>query len=207
MAPTITDLKWQPSQPNRVLVFVDGHPCVTVSLLTAGRLTVGDRIDAGLLAQWQADQDRRDAYQVALRCLGRRDHSRLEMRRKLKRHGFGPETIAAVLDTLTTQTYLDDRVFAANWVNQRVKNAPRSRRLLAQELRGKGIAADHIEAALLKVDDPQLAQACIRRHRRRWRRFQGPERRLKILAHLSNKGFSYDVSQAAVEACQDDQAD
>lgn len=206
MEHTITDLKWLKSQPDRVMVHVDGQPCATVSLVAAGRLSVGDRVAADMLKQWQSAQDRRDAYHGALRFLSVRDCSRFEMRQKLKRRGFDRVTIEAVLQELIDKKYIDDQVFAANWVNYRMKTSPRSRRLLAQELIHKGIAQDQIEAALMPTDERQLALACIHRQRRRWRRLEGPVRRLKMLAHLNNKGFAYDVSRYAVEA-YDDQAD
>ncbi len=181
------------------MVHVDGQPCATVSLVAAGRLSVGDRVDADIIQQWQADQGRRDAYQHALRILGARDHSRRELRQKLRRLGFGPAAIDAVIEKLMDQNYIDDHVFAANYVNARMKRSPRSRRLLAQELKRKGIREDQIQAALKPVDERQMALACIHRKRRRWRRFEGPQRRMKMLAHLSSKGFSYDDSQRAVE--------
>lgn len=188
------------------MVHVDGQACATVSLVAAGRLSVGDRVDADIIKLWQVDQGRRDAYQRALRYLGARDHSRREIRQKLRRQGFGRAAIDAAIEKLMDQNYLDDQVYAANYVNYRMKTSPRSRRLLAQELKRKGIRDDHIEAALKPVDERRMALACIHRKRRRWRRFEGQQRRLKILAHLSGKGFSYDVSRLAVET-YGDQAD
>ena len=206
MEHTITDLKWRQSQPDRIMVHVDGQPCATVSLMAAGRLAVGDRVDADMIKQWQVEQGRRDAYQCALRFLGARDHSQREIRQKLRRQGFGGAAIDAAIEKLMDQSYLDDQVFAANYVNYRMKTSPRSRRLLWQELRRKGIRDDHIEAALKPVDERQMALACVHRKRRRWQRFEGQQLRLKMLAHLSSKGFSYDVSRLAVNTyC--DQAD
>ncbi|MBL0714497.1 MAG: regulatory protein RecX [Desulfosarcina sp.] len=200
MKHTITDLKWHKSQPNRIMVHVDGQPCVSVSLVAAGRFTVGNRIGADELKQLQAEQGQRDAVQCALRYLATRDRSRLEIRRQLKRKGFEAAVVDLVLKNLVQKKYIDDQVFAANWVNHRMNTSPRSLRLMGQELKHKGIAGDQIEKALSAIDEHKLALACIHRKRRRWLRFKGRERRLKILTHLSNKGFSYDVSRAAVDA-------
>lgn len=188
------------------MVHIDGRPHATVSLVAAGRLSVGDRVDAARLRQWQTDQERRDAYQLAIRFLGVKDRSRLEVARRLKRQDFDRATIEAVIAKLMDQGYLDDQAYAVNYVNYRVKISPRSRRLMAQELKYRGIAASQIETALKAVDERQLALACIHRQRRRWRRFEDPQRRMKILAYLGNKGFSYDVSRAAVDTYHD-QAD
>ncbi len=206
MEHTITDLKWCKSQPDRVMVHVDGRPHATVSLVAAGRLSVGDRVDAARLQQWKIDQQRRDAYQLALRFLAVKDRSRLEVDRRLNRQGFDRPTIEAVVPQLMDKGYLDDEAYAVNYVNYRAKISPRSRRLMAQELKHKGIAAGEIETALKAVDERQLALACIHRKRRRWRRFEDPQRRMKIMAYLGRKGFSYDVSRAAVDTYHD-QAD
>lgn len=188
------------------MVHMDGKPCASVSLVAAGRFKVGDRIDADTVTQLQADQHRRDAYQCALRFLGVRDRSTLEIGQKLKRQGYDAVVIDSVLKDLIDKNYVNDQSFAISWVNYRMKISPRSLRLIAQELKQKGISAERIEAALIRVDEHTLAMACIHRKRRRWRRFEGRERRFKMLAHLSHKGFSYGVSRNAVESyC--DQAD
>ena len=200
---TITALKWQKSQPDRIMVHLDGRPWATVSLVTAGRFKIGDRIDAGMAAQLKSDQQRRDAYQCALRFLGTRDRSALEIRRKLKHKGFDAPAIDHALTVLIDKKYVNDRQFAQNWINYRSKHAPRSSRLLAQELRQKGISTTDIDAALVPVDEDVLALACLNRKRRRWRGFATRERRHKMLAHLSQKGFTYEVSINAVDAFHD----
>ncbi len=185
------------------MIHLDGKPWASVSLVAAGRLKVGDQIDAKTAAQWQIDQQRRDAYQCALRFLGVRDRSALEIRRKLRQKGFDHPAIDHALRLLIEKQYVNDRLFAANWIRYRMKNAPRSTRLLAQELKQKGIGADDIASALLDADERELALACLRRKRRRWRRLDGREGRRKMLAHLGQKGFTYDVSMTAVDAYRD----
>ena len=85
-----------------------------------------------------------------------------------------------------------------------MNTAPRSRRLMRQELRQKGVGQAQIEIALANVDEHALAIACLHRKRRRWRRLKGAARRPKMLAHLGSKGFSYAVSRDAVETYRDD---
>ncbi len=199
----ITALKWQKSQPDRTMIFLDGKPWASVSLMAAGRLKVGDRIDAETAAQLQIDQQRRDAYQCALRFLGVRDRSALEIRQKLRLKGFDKAVSDQALRNLIEKKYVNDQLFAVNWVNYRMRNSPRSTRLLAQELKQKGINAADIASALVDVDEHDLALACLRRKRRRWQRFDGRERRQKMLAHLAQKGFAYDVSIVAVDAFRD----
>lgn len=204
MKKTITALKWQPSQPGRVRIYLDGEVMAAVSLVTAARFKVGDRIDQDTLAKLRASQERDDAYRCALRLLGRRDHSTLEIRQKLSRRQFDRDAIDDALNRLVEKKYLDDQAFAAHWVNHRMRSAPRSRRLMRQELRQKGVGHAQIEIALADVDEHASAIACLQRKRRRWRRLKRSARHLKMLAHLSGKGFSYAVSRAAAETYRDD---
>lgn len=206
MKHTITALKWHKSQPDRVMMHLDGKPGTLVSLVAAGRFKVGDRIDAETVMQLQAGQNRREAHQSALRFLGVRDRSTLEIRQKLKRQGYDEGVIDHVLQDLIDKNYVNDQAFAINWVNHRMKISPRSLRLIRQELKQKGVSQERIEAAVIRVEEHELAMACIHRKRRRWRRFAGRERTFKMLAHLSHKGFSYDVSRKAVASYRD-QAD
>ena len=204
MKKTITALKWQPSQPGRVRIYLDGEAMATVSLATAARFKVGDPIDQDMLAKLRALQERDNAYRCALRLLGRRDHSTLEIKQKLSRREFDRDAIDEALKRLIEKKYVDDQAFAAHWVNHRMRTAPRSRRLMRQELREKGLGQAQIETALADVDEQALAIACLQRKRRRWRRLKRSARHLKMLAHLSGKGFSYTVSRAAVETYCDD---
>lgn len=145
-----------------------------------------------------------DAYRCALRLLGRRGHSIHEIRRKLSRRDFAPDAINDALKRLMDEKYLDDQAFADNWVNYRMKTAPRSLKLMRQELKQKGVDPKQIASALANLDEHALATACIRRKRRRWHRHKGSARRLKMLAYLNRKGFAYDVSRAVVETYDDD---
>lgn len=204
MKQTITALKCHPSQPGCVRIYLDGEARVAVSLVTAARFQVGDSIDQDTVAKLLASQQRDDAYRCALRLLGRRDHSTFEIKQKLSRRAFEPDVIADALDRLAEKKYLDDQAFAVHWVNQRVNTAPRSLRLMRQELRQKGVGHAQIEMALADVDEQALAIACLQRKRRRWHRLKESARRLKMLAHLGSKGFSYAVSRSALEAYHDD---
>ncbi len=203
MDKAVTAIKWLKSQPDRVLICLDGQPWATVSLLTAGRFKVGDRIAPGEADKLRDAQEKHDAYQCALRWLGGRDRSVLEVRQRLKQRGFDGVAVDHTLTTLLDKNYLDDERFARNWVHDRIKHAPRGSRLLAQELRQKGIDGRVIASALALADEDALASTCLRRKRRRWRRHAGQVRRQKMLAYLSRKGFAFDISLHAVESYRD----
>ena len=58
-----------------------------------------------------ADSNTPSAMAFALKLLGLRNHSRRELERKLLKKGYGAESIAEVVEKLTSRGVLDDRAF------------------------------------------------------------------------------------------------
>jgi regulatory protein len=90
--------------------------------------------------------------------LGRRAHSRVELRRKLSRRGYSVGDIELALSRLIELGYLDDRSFAEGLVRRR--GALRGPLALSAELAARGVDRDLADAALAGFDpDAQLASA------------------------------------------------
>ncbi len=151
---TITAIRPQSNDPQRVNLFIDGEFALGISLntLIRERLAIGTYLDeAGwerLVASEQADQ----AFQQALRQLERRARSTAEMRRYLQRKGFSELICTQTIARLHELGLLDDVDFASRWVASRRAFRPRGERALRSELRQKGIDSSIIEQALA-VDD------------------------------------------------------
>ena len=97
-------------------------------------------------------------WMLGLRLLGRRAHSRAEMRRKLGRRGYSPDETEAAMARLDELGYLDDRSFAEGLVRRR--GAIRGPMALSAELAARGVDRDQADAALAGFDrDAQLASA------------------------------------------------
>ncbi|MEO8247484.1 MAG: regulatory protein RecX [Chloroflexota bacterium] len=95
------------------------------------------------------------AFELAAHFLATRPRSRWEVRRRLQRAAVEPATIERVLERLVSAGLVDDLAFARWWREQRDRHAPRGRRMLEAELRGKGIPRDVIEA--LRGEAPEWA--------------------------------------------------
>ena len=134
---TITQLKVQKRDKDRVSVFLDGEYAFSVSLLTAARWRE---------QELSAARDRGPA--ARRRCAPRlsaggalsglsaakcgRDGTYLSGK------GYDRQIVADVCP-LEAQGYLDDHAFARFWVENREQFRPRGRRALAYELRQKGV--------------------------------------------------------------------
>lgn len=184
--------------PRAVIRLADG-PTTHVLRRDAAGLKIGEAITKSALIALQRRYQQRGAYLQAVRFLGPRDRSAKEIADHLQRKGWSAEACAAALTRLQGEGYVDDPRFARTWVAYRCRTAPRSRWAVSQELKQKGIAPAIIQAAVADMDEERLALACARKKLRQWQRYDGDERRRRILAFLQRKGFPYDACRSAAD--------
>jgi regulatory protein len=101
----------------------------------------------------------------ALGLLARREHSRLELARKLRQRGMGGADLEQVLDELAAARLLSDTRFAEEYARSRVSRGYGPLRIRA-ELRERGIDDAGIQAALEELGEDWYQQARAARQRR-----------------------------------------
>ena len=92
----------------------------------------------------------------ALRLLARREHSRVELARKLSPHAETPEELEALLNDLTERRLLSDERYVEMRMNARGARFGNAR--LAHELKVQGVSNELIDTALMSTED-ELARA------------------------------------------------
>ncbi|MBA2248554.1 MAG: RecX family transcriptional regulator, partial [Chloroflexia bacterium] len=139
----VTAIKPQRRDPERVSVFLDGAFAFGLHqdlVLDAG-LFPGMELDEELTASL-LDRDRvRQAITAALNLLAYRPRAEGEIRTRLRQRGFPDGAIDETLVKLREWHYVDDQDFAERWIENRRERRPRSARMIAMELRGKGVEA------------------------------------------------------------------
>ena len=141
------------------------------------------------------------ALDAGLRLLGRRTHSRVELRRKLSRRGHSADDIEMALSRLVELGYLDDRSFAESLVRRR--GAVRGPLALSAELAARGVDRALADAAVAGFDvDAQLASATSLAERLYARKPATGYREMldNIGSKLLRRGFSTTVVRAACRA-------
>jgi len=108
--------------------------------------------------------DAKTVEAAAVRLLSGREHSIEELRRKLVRKGYPPQTIDPVIQKLAGKRLISDERFTANFVHHHAKRGQGPLRIRAA-LRQQGIADSQVEEALQSadVDWVQLAREVRRR--------------------------------------------
>lgn len=199
MAGTITALRLQKKNKERVNVFLDDEYAFALSVTDAAGLRKGQLLSDADIGELRAAGDLHKVYSQALRYLGYRPRSSSELRRYLQ--GKTPEaaTVDAVLARLEREQLVDDAAFARFWIEDRSRFRPRSARALRHELRRKGLAPDVIDQALADLDEEAAAWDAAAKKLSSWRHLDQDAFDRKLLGHLSRRGFSYGIARSTCE--------
>ncbi len=154
----------------------------------------------------EADDDAAAIHDCSIRLLARREHSRLELQRKLEARDFVRSDILPVLHALESQGLLSDERFAEMFSRTRVENGQGPLKIRS-ELQARGVSAEIIDHALELVDDSWLVH-CRAAWRRRFGMAPADRREWSRQARfLSNRGFSAEQVRRVLDAAAEDDAD
>lgn len=194
----ITAIEAQKKNPSRVNIHLDGEFAFGLERITAAWLRVGQELDERKIGQLQAEDARERAVQQALLFLSYRARSESEIRRNLRKHEIPEDVIEETLERLRRDGLANDGQFAQAWVENRTAFRPRSRRMLALELRQKGLDDELAKSALEGVDDEVLAYEAASKRAGRFKGLDWNEFRKKLSDFLARRGFPYPVIASVV---------
>ncbi len=199
MAGKITKLEIQKNNKERVNVYIESEYALAVTVTVALGLKKGQLLSEADLERLKSDDEGHKAYERAIFFLGFRARSRAEIERYLRDKGFSVEAIAAVVQRLNAEKYLDDEAFAQTWVENRQQFRPKSRRALRHELGQKGLNAAEIEAAVGGLDESESAWQALAPKLAQWRHLDELSFKKKAGGFLGRRGFGYEVVRGALE--------
>jgi regulatory protein len=196
----ITAIKLQKRNHQRVNIFLEGEFAFGLSRIVAAWLEVGQELSEEKIAQLQAEDENEVAFQRSVKFIGYRMRAAAEVRDKLRDNHYPEEVIETVIERLQRDGLIDDERFAQIWVENRAEFRPRSHRVLAYELRQKGIAREVIDEALAEtIEDEELAYRAGSKQSRKLRNLEWPDFRRKLAGFLARRGFSYDIVAPVVD--------
>lgn len=197
--PTIVDMTLKRRRPERFLVRLDSEE----ELILSPEIVLKHQLSPGRELSWdelvpilQEDAIRRAKDQM-LSFLGRRPHSRSELVRKTLERGYSADAIDAALADLERVGLVDDDQYARLFAQNELTLRPCGRRLLAEKLRQRGIAASLIDTVLDDVYARQSAEALLRDQVERFLRKQRGKTRdrkftEKLIRFLQGRGFEWE---------------
>lgn len=132
------------------------------------------------------------AMKRAMRLLGVRARSCKELRDRLLRAGFEPETVEAVEIRLLDVGLLDDESFAAQVVRRGTETG-RSARLTRQDLQRFGVCVEVADASLAGIEGPgsdeERALALAEKKAAACRNLHIDKAVARVVRHLCSKGY------------------
>jgi len=144
------------------------------------------------------------ALSLAYRYLSFRPRTVIEVEKYLQKKAlkylFTAGEIAAALELLKDQGYLNDLEFIKSFVNSRNLLKPKSRRVLEMELRKLGISQMDIDSFFSNnsTDEDELAQNALKKKIKSLSLIPEEKKRfVKAISFLQRRGFSYDVAKKA----------
>lgn len=138
----------------------------------------------------------------ALRLLARREHTRLELERKLAPYAEGPEALAALLDDLARRGWLSERRLVEQIVHTRRGKFGSLR--IRRELLEKGVAEEVIAEAL-----PQIVAGDLESARAVWKKKFGRAprsvaERARQVRFMQGRGYALDTIMCMIKQGGDD---
>ena len=204
---TITALRFQKRDKERVNLFLDGEYAFPLPAVEAAQLRIGQQLSEKKLEELRAIDLRSRGYNRALRFLAVRPRSQLEVRRNLQAYRpkdgrrLSASQIEWIIGGLRERQYLDDREFARFWVEQRNRFRPIAPRALRYELRQKGVDDSVAQAAIDELSDATSAcEAAARSRLYRWQEETNPAHfRSKMGSFLQRRGFDWEVARDVID--------
>ena len=189
----ITAIEAQKKSANRVNIHLDGEFAFGLARIVAAWLRVGQELSEDKIKELQFEDARERAFQQAMLFLSYRARSESEIRQNLRKHEIPEDIIEQTIEQLRQGGLADDGQFARAWVENRNAFRPRSRRMMAVELRQKGLNHETIKSAVEGVNDEALAYEAAQKWALKSKDMEWIEFRRKLSGFLARRGFSYSV--------------
>lgn len=132
----------------------------------------------------------------ALRLLSQREHSRLELERKLAPHAASADELAQALDALQARDFISDTRATASVIYRRSGKLGIAR--IQHELAGKGLVGPQVQQALAELKTTERERAWAVWQRKFGQPPQTPQESAKQMRFLLTRGFAAEVAQAVV---------
>lgn len=200
--PRITRLVQGKKNPNRVNLYLDDHFAFVLSLdeVVKHGLKKGLEVSQAQLTELKEGDATQYLYAKILNFISYRPRSVQEVRDRLYHYDLKEKSKQNILiERLQSRGYLDDLAFARWFTLSRNAHRPRSSRLLAQELKAKGVSEEIIKSlSSLVIDEGQTITTILNKKLGAPRVLE-PNQRQKIFTFLSRQGFPWDKIKEVVK--------
>jgi len=198
----ITKIEKQKRRQNFYSLFLDGKYAFHLhkDVLSELRWKIGQEVDQQEIKRVTRLEQIKEARDYAFLLLSYRARSCQEITERLLRKKYEREIIQEVVEELKRLHYLDDRAFAIEWVESRLREK-RGKRLIRQELLKKGIEKEVIDDSIaesfekIATNEDELAWQAIERRIPRYQKLEKLKAYRRIKDFLIRRGFSIETTE------------
>ncbi len=137
---------------------------------------------------------------VSFRPRSEKEFKDFLLKKLQKRKISNGSIIDRVIFRLRELGYIDDAKFVSWWIDQRQSYKPKGVRLIAQELKAKGI-----EVKNFHLDEFSLARRAVAKKLPLWQKLSKLEQKKKIYGFLGRRGFDADTIHRVIDGVLDDE--
>lgn len=175
----------------RYCLYIDYEPYASVypSDIRRLHLKIGEEVGEPVLAQFRQEYLYKRALNKAVNSIKFSDKCEYDIRQKLRDLYYDEEIIESTLAKLRSYGYVDDLRYACGYIHRHT--AKKGARVISYELAMKHISQEIIEQALEDTDMPDEMETIRRILIRRYSIADLTDKRQKVLAYMSGKGFNH----------------
>lgn len=134
---------------------------------------------------------------IAFSFLNYKPRTEKEIRKKLKEKKISEASIEKVITILKNLKYLDDSKYAKMYLEEKLANNPKGKRVIAMKLAEKGINKEVIKSVIDKEynedTETQKAKELLAKYIKKVRAKSEMDKRQKCYRYLLSRGFDYEI--------------
>jgi regulatory protein len=183
---------------NDDMIMVDEEDCFKYNLYKDIELTQNEYINIKKNIKYKM------AKSIAFKYIVRQLRSIKEVYNKLSFYNFEDSIIDMVIDELKSMGYLNDRIYTHKYIFDRMKNNPKSKKMIEYELKQKGIDRDIIEEAVeeMNVDDLESGIYLARKKINKCNTSEEKTRK-KVMSYLRTRGYNMEMIKSILRSLED----
>lgn len=193
----ITDFK-RIGKSSKYKVFVDNEFWTILydETIITFKLNKNEQYEPEFLEEVYKEGEKKVALYGALKLLSLFSKTEKELAEYLKNKNYREETIDFCLQKLKDLTYLNDEIYAQNYVM--TKKDLKGKKAIEQELKIKGVSDEIIKNALSEIIENQQEEILILANKFVKNKDKDLKLKEKLYRHLASKGFDYDEIKFAI---------
>lgn len=196
----ITKIEAQKKDRHRYNIFIDGSFAFGLyedSVLKYG-LRSGDELNEKKIIEMREFDEFGYGKKAAYSFLAYKPRSKKDLVKKLKQKKVSDKIIDDIIELLEKQKYLNDEIYARNYLEDKLNSKPIGKRLAKMKLLEKGIDKELIESAInenYSADKEfELAAKLMEKYEKKVKFKDQTDKKNKCYRYLISKGFDYETA-------------